>query len=76
MTAYFILRQNFFSVVDACLRDSMTVVEFLARYDMYPKWVFGVTMNPFTAHSWVQAGSIVINDSVDHVNRFTPILTI
>jgi len=76
MMAYFILRPNFFSVVDACLRDSMTVIEFLARYDMYPKWVFGVTMNPFTAHSWVQAGSIVVNDSVDHVNRFTPILAI
>jgi len=76
MTAYSILRPNFFSRRDACLRDSFTVVEFLARYGVFPTWVFGVRMNPFAAHSWVQEGSIVINDDVDHVNTFTPILTI
>ncbi len=76
ITAYSILRPNFFSRRDACLRDSFTVVEFLAGYGMFPTWVFGVRMNPFAAHSWVQEGSIVLNDDVDHVRTFTPILTI
>ena len=76
MMAYFILRPHFFNAANACLRDSLTVVEFLARYGLFPTWVFGVRMYPFAAHSWVQAGSVVLNDYVDHVNSFTPIMAI
>ncbi len=76
MTAYSILRPNFFSSVNACLRDSLTVVEFLARYQVFPTWAFGVRVNPFAAHSWVQDGDVVLNDDVKNVNKFTPIMTI
>jgi len=76
MTAYSVLRPNFFSRMNACLRDSLTVVEFLARYDVFPTWVFGVRMEPFAAHSWVQEGTIVLNDTVKHVNTFIPIMAI
>jgi hypothetical protein len=76
MTAYFILRPNFFSHENACLRDSLTFIEFFARYDLYPTWVFGVTARPFSAHSWVQEGPMVLNDYIPHVKRFTPILAV
>jgi hypothetical protein len=76
MTVYFILRPNFFSAKDACLRDSLTFVEFLARYDIYPTWVFGVKMEPFAAHSWVQLECMVLNDFIPVVARFTPILAV
>jgi hypothetical protein len=76
MMAYFILRPNFFSNADACLRDSLTFVEFLSRYGLYPTWIFGVKMNPFAAHAWVQDGCMVLNDHTPHVNRFIPIMAI
>ena len=38
--------------------------------------VIGVTASPFGAHAWVQIGDVVLNDSVDRVRRFVPILTI
>jgi hypothetical protein len=76
MLAYFVLQPNFFERENACLRDSMTVVEFLAHYGVFPTWVFGVRVNPFLAHSWVQAGPTVFNDFAEHVNTFTPIMAI
>jgi hypothetical protein len=71
-----VLRPNFFSEKDACLRDSLTFIEFLALYGMYPTWVFGVTMEPFAAHSWVQQGPMVLNDYIPRVTPFTPIMAI
>jgi Transglutaminase-like superfamily len=76
MTVYFILRPNFFDARSACLRDSLTFVEFFALNHLYPTWVFGVTMDPFAAHSWVQEGPMVLNDYIPHVTQFKPILAV
>ncbi len=35
--------------------------------------VIGVRAQPFTAHSWVQSGNFVLNDTPDEVARYTPI---
>ena len=59
-----------------CLFDSLALVHFLARFHVYPDWVFGVTADPFEAHCWVQAGSIVLNDTVERVSAFTPIMCV
>ena len=37
--------------------------------------VFGVTM-PFAAHCWVQQGDVVLNDALDRVLRFRPIMVL
>lgn len=76
MTAYWILRPNFFEARDACLRDSLTFVEFLAYYGVYPTLVFGVKTDPFGAHAWVQEGPMVLNDYIPIVTRFAPILAV
>lgn len=76
MTAYWILRPNFFDAKDACLRDSLTFVEFFSFYGMYPTLVFGVKMTPFAAHAWVQEGAMVLNDYIPHVSRYAPILAV
>jgi len=65
-----------FSSRNECLYDSLALLEFLARHGVYPDWVFGVQTRPFAAHCWVQAGSILFNDTVDHVNGFTPIMVV
>jgi hypothetical protein len=59
-----------------CLFDSLALVHFLARFDLYPDWVFGVRADPFEAHCWVQAGSVVLNDTVERVSALTPIMSI
>jgi hypothetical protein len=65
-----------FSSKDECLYDSLALLEFLARYGIYPDWVFGVQTRPFAAHCWVQHGDIVFNDSVEHVSGYTPIMVV
>lgn len=59
-----------------CLFDSLALVEFLARYRIFPTWVFGVCGEPFQAHCWVQHQDLLLNDSVEHVSTFTPIMTV
>lgn len=59
-----------------CLRTSLALVVYLARHGYYPDLVIGVRMKPFGAHAWVQAGSIVLNDTVDEVAPFTPIVVV
>jgi len=55
---------------------SLALVEFLARYRLYPDWVFGVQTQPFKAHCWLQYGSLVLNDKPTRLHELTPILSI
>jgi hypothetical protein len=75
-TIHFVLQPAFYPAKDACLRNSLTLVEFLAKYQIYPTWAFGVRMEPFSAHSWVQHGPVLFTDPIDHVKTYTPIMTI
>jgi len=59
-----------------CLFDSLALLKFLARYGVFPTWVFGVRTAPFGAHCWVQAGEVVLNDTVEQVRPFTPIMAV
>src|SRR5262249_40308716 len=65
-----------FSSKNECLHDSLSLIEFLARFGIYPNWVFGVQARPFAAHCWVQHGGIVFNDTVEHVSGYTPIMVV
>lgn len=76
LSIHLALQPVFYSREDACLRDSITLLEFLAYHRVYPTWVFGVRMAPFAAHCWVQQGSVVYTDSADHVRTFTPIMLV
>jgi hypothetical protein len=58
-----------------CRFDSLALIEFLAHYRQFPRWVFGVKSGPFSAHCWVQDGDCVLNDSIEYVCKFTPIMT-
>jgi len=75
-TIFFALQPSFYSAKDACLRNSLTVLEFLGKYEVYPSCVFGVKMDPFAAHAWVQQGAVVLTDPIEHVQTFTPIMVV
>jgi len=74
--AFMRFRIFLFSSKNECLYDSLALLEFLARYGIYPDWVFGVQTRPFAAHCWVQQGDIVFNDTVEHVSGYTPIMVV
>lgn len=64
------------STHDQCLMQSATLFHFLARYGWRPRFVVAVRMAPFAAHAWLQEGEIVLNDRLDHVLPYTPILVL
>ena len=74
--SFLYLRPLFFTTKDECLFDSLVLVELLAGRHLFPVWSFGVSTNPFRAHSWVQAGDRVLNDLPERVCLFTPILVV
>lgn len=59
-----------------CLPDSLAFLWFVIRRGHAPRLVFGVEAFPFTAHCWVQDGSLVLTDALDHASRFRPILVL
>ncbi len=61
---------------DQCLRRSIAMVNYLAHYTCSPLFVIGVRNNPFEAHAWVQYDGMALNDDVEKIGRFTPILAI
>lgn len=64
------------SAANRCLTHSLALATSLARIGMRPHLVIGVQALPFTAHCWVQNGDAVLNDSLEEVVRFTPILVL
>ena len=56
-----------------CLLDSIAMAKFLRRRRLHAHVVFGVALDPFSAHCWVQLDDYVLNDTVGNVNSHTPI---
>jgi hypothetical protein len=76
VAAYLKLRLYVFTAHDRCLHDSLTLLRFLAAERIFPKWVIGVKVRPFAAHSWIQSGDTVLNDQHEHVRHYRPILVV
>lgn len=72
----FRLARSYIPAETRCLLDSLAMVRFLARRKLHASIVFGVTSDPFSAHCWVQAGDLVLNDTVGHAKAHTPIRVI
>ena len=71
-----IVRPFLYATANRCLFDSLVVVEFMARYGLFPTWVFAVKSSPFAAHCWVQYGEFVCNDAPGRTNQYQPIMTV
>jgi hypothetical protein len=68
------MRSLFLSTRSLCLLESIVLLEFFARYRLYPQWVFGVQTRPFAAHCWLQHEQLVLNDTAERVCAYTPIM--
>jgi Transglutaminase-like superfamily len=65
-----------FSARSACIFDSLSLLLFLRRSGSFPQWIFGIRTGPFAAHCWLQSDDIVLNDTVEHVRSYTPIMSV
>lgn len=59
-----------------CLSDSLALLVWLGPARSAATLVFGVKLDPFAAHCWVQAGVTLLNDRVDEIARFQPVRTV
>lgn len=57
-----------------CLYRAYTLRRFLWSGGQDACWVFGVRTWPFSAHCWLQAGDVLLDDDLDRVALYTPIL--
>lgn len=63
-------------VQGACLFQSFLLLDLLRQRGLAADWVFAVRTWPFLAHCWVQVEDVVLNDTVDHVTSYDPILVV
>ncbi|PCD02255.1 hypothetical protein COC42_12445 [Sphingomonas spermidinifaciens] len=72
----FLRSRNLIPIARNCLLDSLALDSWLARRGYGSRFIFGVSLAPFAAHCWLQTRDAILNDSYDHVSRFTPILAL
>jgi hypothetical protein len=76
LATYFSLRIWFYTAHRQCLFDSLVLATFLTRRRVPCTFMLGVSTKPFAAHAWVQSADLVLNDTAEHVQMFTPILAV
>lgn len=59
-----------------CLYDSLALIEFLARYGIFPSWIFAVRLEPWGAHCWVQEAGYIFNEELEEAAGYTPVMAI
>lgn len=70
------IRTFFYTAHDHCYFDCAVMTYFLKRGGFDAKWVFGVQMDPFQAHCWVQVNDKLVSDQLVRVFSFYPIVSI
>lgn len=76
LTKKFLALRPFYARKYLCLFDCLALLDFLARYRIYPRWVFGVQLFPFSAHCWIQIETMLLNDTLETIRHYTPIMAI
>ena len=56
-----------------CVPDSLAMIYSLWRRGHDAELYFGVRLEPFAAHCWVQSGDLLLSDPLDIVREFTPV---
>jgi hypothetical protein len=75
-TAAFAALRRWATPLDQCLPLSLALARRCAAHDPSVKLVLGVKLRPFRAHAWVQREGVILNDHVDAVRPFAPVLAV
>ena len=57
-----------------CLTDSLALSAILIKAGVSHHLLFGVRLDPFYAHAWVEADGVVLSDCLDTIAGLNPIL--
>jgi hypothetical protein len=60
----------------SCLLDCLGLVDWLGDRARHVRLVFGVRMDPFGAHCWLQTERAILTDAPDTVRNFVPVLVV
>lgn len=74
--ATFALMRPWSPVGGTCLKRSYQLLDYLRRLGLDADWVIGVRTWPFMAHCWLQSESVALDDDVERLIAYTPILAI
>ena len=61
---------------DQCLPRALAARAICRSYDLRTSLVFGVRLDPFLAHCWLQQDDAVIVGDLEQIRLFTPILVV
>jgi hypothetical protein len=61
---------------DRCLERSLAMFCACRSFGISVRVVIGVRSAPFSAHSWLERCDVVLNDTIDNIRNFTPILVL
>ena len=61
---------------DRCLADALAMMALCRREALCATLIFGVRLDPFAAHCWVQARQVVITGDVDDARTCSAILAV
>lgn len=75
-TTFLRLCPFFFTQRDACRFRSLCLVRYLTLSGINPNWVFGVRLDPFGAHCWVEHNGQILNEAPDTVREYRRILCV
>jgi hypothetical protein len=56
-----------------CVPDSLALARYLWKRDIDCEVIFGVRLDPFAAHAWVQSGDLLLSDNINVVADYTPV---
>lgn len=73
MNGQFARARRYVPIEPICLLDSLSLLRFISRRGLSANIVFGVTPEPFAAHCWVQAGDMVLNETLFDTRAYTAI---
>lgn len=76
LTRRFLSARALVPIKPSCLQDSLALHDWLTAGGAAPNLVFGIQLDPFAAHCWVQLGKTVLNDASDRVAAYKPILVV
>lgn len=70
------LRTFVFAAEGRCLLHALALIKFMGRYHLHPRWVIGISTQPWGAHSWVQWQKFLLDTTPEKVGRYLPILVV
>lgn len=76
LASRFMAARPFVPIRPVCLQDSLAMHHWLAARGAFATLVFGVKLDPFGAHCWLQSEDLLLNESADKASLFAPILVV